>query len=378
MSDLPSTGHHPRFPPGFRARRGLNWGFIGLLYTSFYMCRYNLPLANGAISKEFGFSKGDMGLIITTAMIAYAFGLPVPAYPNVIPLSSLPTVPDHPDVYVFDKDFVNPRTYSASIGIERELTTDLAVSLKYNIAHTVHITRFVNSNDPLFGSPWSSGLGADGTNGVGVLWTVKSTAKSLYNGITLGIEKRLSNNFAFQGYYTLSWDKADDDNERDPFTLYYAKVTNLDAEYGYSNRDQRHRVNAIVLWKAPFDINVNARYSYRSAQPLDVNAAGLPVNTPQDRCSAVTAAGGCTADSTVAERNQGRKDNQFSSLDLRISRAFMFGNVLVEPIAEVFNLFNSKNLKQPGVPNLLFNFDGTVQSGLGDPLQAQFGVRIVF
>ncbi|MDQ2868396.1 MAG: hypothetical protein M3R59_08315 [Verrucomicrobiota bacterium] len=26
-------------PPGFRARRGLNWGFVGLLYTSFYMCR---------------------------------------------------------------------------------------------------------------------------------------------------------------------------------------------------------------------------------------------------------------------------------------------------------------------------------------------------
>jgi OPA family glycerol-3-phosphate transporter-like MFS transporter len=74
MSDLPSTGHHPKFPPGFRARRGLNWGFIGLLYTSFYMCRYNLPLANAAISKEFNFSKGDMGLIITTAMIAYAFG----------------------------------------------------------------------------------------------------------------------------------------------------------------------------------------------------------------------------------------------------------------------------------------------------------------
>ena len=74
MSDLPSTGHHPKFPPGFRARRGLNWGFIGLLYTSFYMCRYNLSLANKAISTEFGFSKGDMGWIITTAMIAYAFG----------------------------------------------------------------------------------------------------------------------------------------------------------------------------------------------------------------------------------------------------------------------------------------------------------------
>ena len=74
MSDLPSTGHHPKFPPGFRARRGLNWGFIGLLYTSYYMCRYNLPLANKAISDEFHFSKADMGWIITTVMITYGVG----------------------------------------------------------------------------------------------------------------------------------------------------------------------------------------------------------------------------------------------------------------------------------------------------------------
>lgn len=61
-------------PPGFRARRGLNWGSVGLLYTSFYMCRYNLPIANAAISEEFGFSKGQMGWIITTAFFAYACG----------------------------------------------------------------------------------------------------------------------------------------------------------------------------------------------------------------------------------------------------------------------------------------------------------------
>ena len=60
--------------PGFRPRRGLNWAFIGLLYTSFYMCRYNLPLASSAISGEFGFSKAQIGSIITTALLAYACG----------------------------------------------------------------------------------------------------------------------------------------------------------------------------------------------------------------------------------------------------------------------------------------------------------------
>ncbi|MEP7071211.1 MAG: MFS transporter [Verrucomicrobiota bacterium] len=61
-------------PPGFRARRGLNWSCVGLLYTSFYMCRYNLPIANSAISAEFHFSKSQMGAIISTALFAYACG----------------------------------------------------------------------------------------------------------------------------------------------------------------------------------------------------------------------------------------------------------------------------------------------------------------
>jgi len=70
----PCTPGRPKFPPGFRARRGLNWSFLGLLYTSFYMCRYNFSIANKSISEEFGFSRAEMGYIITTALFAYACG----------------------------------------------------------------------------------------------------------------------------------------------------------------------------------------------------------------------------------------------------------------------------------------------------------------
>jgi len=62
------------YPPGFRARRGLNWAFLGLLYTSYYMCRYNFSIANKSISAEFGFSRAQMGSIITTSLFAYACG----------------------------------------------------------------------------------------------------------------------------------------------------------------------------------------------------------------------------------------------------------------------------------------------------------------
>jgi len=75
MSSIAATiTPRPRYPKGFRPRRGLNWGFLGLLYTSFYMCRYNLSLANKAISDEFHYTHAQMGQIITAWMIAYAVG----------------------------------------------------------------------------------------------------------------------------------------------------------------------------------------------------------------------------------------------------------------------------------------------------------------
>jgi hypothetical protein len=292
---------------------------------------------------------------------------PVPAYPNLIPQSEVGT-PFRPDVYVTSRDFQNPKTVAASVGIEREVAKDYGVLVKYNYAKTTHLTRFINRNDALLGSPWSTGLNG-GPNGVGQLTTVESSARSLYHGVTFGFNKRWSDSYQFQVNYTLSWDKSDDDNERDPFSFRYAKVTDLEAEYGYSDRDQRHRLNGIFIWKAPGDVNVNFRYSYRSAQPKSITATGADANTPQDRIN---------ADGSVTQRNLGRKDNQFSSLDVRLSRAFDLGPVQVEPIVECFNVFNSKNLKRPEVTNLIFNFDGTVQSGLGDPRQVQVGVRVVF
>ena len=73
-SVLPKFGARPAHPPGFRARRGLNWGVVGLMYTSYYLCRYNLPLANKAISDEFHFSKSQISDIISLAFLAYAAG----------------------------------------------------------------------------------------------------------------------------------------------------------------------------------------------------------------------------------------------------------------------------------------------------------------
>ncbi len=62
------------YPPGFRARRGLNWGVVGLMYTSYYLCRYNFSYANKAISDEFHFSKSDISTILMANFFIYGCG----------------------------------------------------------------------------------------------------------------------------------------------------------------------------------------------------------------------------------------------------------------------------------------------------------------
>ncbi|HET7436553.1 MAG TPA: carboxypeptidase regulatory-like domain-containing protein, partial [Thermoanaerobaculia bacterium] len=316
--EFPSDGNIPSDNSMWQPRLGLSWNPGGdgkkVLRANAGIFYGRVPGLTLASSRS---TNGSRGQTIFRSSAASPFLGPVPAYPNLIPQSEIGS-PFRPDVFVFDKDFQNPRTTSYSASWEQELIKDYAFLVKYNYAKGDHITRFVNRNDPLLGSPWSTGLGADGSNGIGALTVVESTAKSLYRGITFGVSKRPSHNVQFQAYYTYSKDMSDDDNERDPFSFRYAKVTDLAAEYGYSDRDQRHRLNSWLLWNAPYGFDLNVRYSYRSAQPKSITATGADAQTPQDRCSKRNPDGSCTADAVVTQRNLGRKDNQFSSFDFRL------------------------------------------------------------
>ena len=367
--EFPSDGTIPSDYNMWQPRLGISWNPGGdgkkVLRATAGVFYGRVPGLSLASSRSTNGSRGQT--LFRNSALTSILG-PVPAYPNLIPQSQVGT-PFRPDVFVFDKDFENPRTTAYSASWEHELIPNYAFLLKYNYAKGEHITRFVNRNDPLLGSPWSTGLGAGGANGVGALTVVESTARSLYRGWTLGVTRRASSAMQFQAYYTYSKDKSDDDNERDPFSFRYAKVTDLDAEYSFSDRDQRHRFNSWLLWNAPMGVDVNVRYSYRSAQPKSIKADGTDAQTPQDRIN---------PDGSVTPRNLGRKDNQFSSFDLRLSKQFAFGGIVAEPAIDVFNLFNSKNLRRPEVTNLIFNFDGTVQSGTGDPRQIQVGLRLLW
>jgi OPA family glycerol-3-phosphate transporter-like MFS transporter len=70
MSDFPMAA----YPAGFRPRRGLNWFIIGLLYASFYMCRYNFRFATPGMVAEFGFSTFQITGMLSAWSIAYGTG----------------------------------------------------------------------------------------------------------------------------------------------------------------------------------------------------------------------------------------------------------------------------------------------------------------
>jgi len=366
---FPSNGKIPSDWSMFQPRLGIAYDpaadgrQVFRLNAGVYSAR--VPGLNLASTRS---TNGSLG---QTRFGSHPSGLPVPAFDSLLaPISGPPFVPD---VYVFDRNFKNPRTISVTVAYERQLNAGLAASISFTHARGDRLTRFVNRNDAAFGNPFG-GFGTGGPFDVNTLWTVESSAKSRYNGVTVGLRRVLDPNVQFEVNYTLSFDKSDDDNERDPFTLRYARVDSLGKEYNWSDRDQRHRVNGWLLSRIA-GFHVNNRVSYASAQPASEKCVG---NLPSG-IRATSPAQRVCGDGHVLQRNTIRKDNAYFSWDISISRTLSTGpGRQIEALLEIFNVTNSDNFRDPASGTTYKNFDGTIRSGLGDPRQLQAGLRWVF
>ncbi len=74
---IPTTSTSPsiiKYPPGFRPRRGLNWVILGLMYASYYICRYNFRFATPGMKAEFGFSTSQITDMLSVWSLAYGTG----------------------------------------------------------------------------------------------------------------------------------------------------------------------------------------------------------------------------------------------------------------------------------------------------------------
>ena len=253
-------------------------------------------------------------------------------------------------VRVFHRDYKNPRTYSYNVGYEQVLAPDFSGYVDYTYARGRELTRFINYNRADAGSPFLPSL--DET------MVTNSFGHSDYHGMTLGVRKRLSRGYQLEANYVLSRDKDDDSNERDPFTDRAFDFNDLSKDYSYSDRDIRHKFNFFGYFEAPGGIQFNTRVQARGAQPI----------TPNPR----------VVNGVDQGRNTLRKDNEYFSLDWRLSRPFKTGKAQIVPTLEMFNTFNNDNNINPLSTPALFNFDGYLRSGVGDPRHVQLAVKLTF
>jgi outer membrane receptor protein involved in Fe transport len=305
-----------------------------------------------------------------------------PQWPGTLPPSTLApgTFPFQPGVTVFDRHYANPRTYTGNFGYEQELVPNLTGYIDLTISHSVHLTRFVNPNvGPQAVLPANGDtvnyLGPAPFPNLGTITDTQSSAHSLYRGATVGVRKRFSQNYQMEANYVVSEDLDDDSNERDPFTFRYFNQFNFRRDYSFSDRDERHKFNLFGYMRLPYGFEFSPRIQAHTAQPITDNPLGTgtgPACSPNNSLTRVVNGIDCG-------RNHLRKDNGFFTFDWRGSRPFHFGDhYALIPQVEMFNSFNNKNNVNPLVSPALFNFDGFLRQGVGDPLEVQLSVKFLF
>jgi len=369
---FPSTGFLPNQNKEFQPRVGLAWDIRGngksALRASYgiFNARQNMltqvgPITTNGVQQQEIAAGTCLFKIAGVCQQSSILG-PAPTYPNVIPAP--PTLPFQPGVTVFSKDYANPRIYTTNVGYEQQLVGDYAMYADFTLSKGVHLTRFINPNvGPVSVIPQNgdtaSYTGAAPFPDLGAITDTVSSAKSLYRGFTIGMRKRMSQHFLFDANYTYSVDRDDDSNERDPFTFRYADLHNLAAEYSYSDRDERHKFNAFTVADLPWGFHGNVRMQAHSAQPI----------SPEPRF----------VNGVDQGRNSLRKDNAFFTFDFGVDRPFHLGERFqLIPRIEVFNTFNNRNNVNPLSSPQLFDFNGFLRVGVGDPRQAQLSVRFEF
>src|SRR6266496_3985696 len=350
---FPSDGtlHRPRRE--VQPRVGFAWDISkkgkSVLRASYgvYFARQNMLSQVGSITTN---GVQQQTIFLNTPIISS--GVPGPTWPGLVtPTAGTCTsggitnpFPCFSGVRVFSKNYANPRIYTANAAFEQEITRDLSIYFDFTHSKGVHLTRFLNVNRNNFFSPF-----------LGEVMVTSAVGKGLYNGFTVGMRKRFSKRYQFEWNYVLSKDKDDDSNERDPFTDRSFDINNLQLDYALSDRDIRHKFNFFTNVELPWGFNSNFRVQARSAQPI----------TPAVR--------------TATNRNTLRKDNQYFSFDWRIQRPFKFGErFALVPVVEMFNTFNNLNNINPLTTAALFNFDGFLRQGVGDPRQVQLAIKFDF
>lgn len=387
----------------------------GLFYAASPMLIY------GGSNNNFRATPGDVSLVLNPVgsnTVYQAFkqaGLDLDTYTldklPIIPMATVQaaaavlagTTPDPFRLASFTgtaNDYANPRAFQIGVGADREITKNWVLSAQFNYINTVHLER--NRDYNIFrptvravdGRPIFTRSNRPLTN-YGTITLRESSARSMYRGMVLSTRYR-AGRFQFGGNYTVAGAYSDDDNERSSGGYVYDNPFNLKADYGFANLDIRHQVAGFGLVQLPWGIELSTTARFRTGTPIDP-LAGSDLNADSSNSDRAYSAVG------VEMKRNSFRNLGFKDVDVRFLKSFKLGErVRLQFSTEMFNLFNWANINYSGA-NLNYGpgvdpttgaitaarvtfmrlklADGTYDATniqLGNPFQAQFGLRLFF
>ena len=292
-------------------------------------------------------------------------------------------------------DFASSYSQQASLGIEREISSNWFLSVNYLYVRGLKIMRARDLN--LLPAPVSPTLGIR-------VWSgpffrdpqllqdnvYESSGNSFYHGLTVETAKHLTRHVRLNVNYTLS--KAIDEVLDYNSDFQANDQLNLRGERALSSFDQRHKLVAYAFLESPLqpgngvlsdilgDFTLVPIVRFSSGRPFNL-LAGSDLNG--DRHST-------TDRPPLAGRNTGIGP-RFSTVDARVTRTLAVGEGKIELMVEAFNLFNRLNFRSVNntVGNIAPPFDlrGRKDRSPSEPLgftsafdarSIQLGVRVSF
>lgn len=387
----------PRDRNDVAPRLGLNWTLPGESQTSIHAA-YGIYYDN-IISGAFGVADIVDGTADGVRTLVARFPLSVPGWNAPGRRLAEGAVGAFPSLIIsLDPNLKTSYAHQFSAGVDRVIST-------WTVSAVATYVRGLNQIGTIDYNPVlpDLGLGRRPEDVGGVAGTSASIlqytsyAGTWYRGLTLAARKRFDARTQLQASYVLS--KAEDISAdfqsaflpqsngrgRDPNDRQGLPIGfDPDAERGPAGQDQRHRFVVSGWYDAGAGIQLSGIVTVASGVPFnilagtDLNGDGDGGNFPSDRARMSPG-----DPSSSVPRNAGRLPTE-ATVDLRVSRRFNPSGVAVEPIFEVFNLFNRANFTDvnnvfgtgafPSAP--LPTYGQFVRAAA--PRQAQLGIRLTF
>jgi hypothetical protein len=266
-----------------------------------------------------------------------------PLYPqNFGSIAALPAGRPIParDIYELDDDIRTAQSWQTSLGFQREIFRDLAVSVDGVYVRGANLLRLRDINAPVFTGPYPAGQEValanrnrptvPANNGFRRVDQIESSGRSEYKALYANLTKRLRRS-TFQLSYTLADAKDDlpvggDYNSRPNDSL------DMDAEWGPALNDIRHTVAANAVVQLPLGFTTGGIFLAYSGRPYTAQV-GVDLNGD-----------GSDNDRPLGVGKGTLKGESFSKLDLFVNKAFSFGrSYKVNVRVEAFNALDRLN-----------------------------------